>query len=195
MARSDGFRLRDVLKPRDGAETAAWTGVFVFVLAIAVAVLLVTVGGSSGPKGPVPGRPGSVASGTPSGPLDDQGVWNPYLTVRGGGAGASAASRKLWGPVAQEFVEGFLGAAHDPHWLARLKPVVSPQLLRRLRWVTRSDVPSGTPGSTTVRASGDHTVDVTVGIGGRRALGVELVDLPHDGRSWMVYGYEDRSVS
>lgn len=191
------IRLREVLRPRDGHETAVWTGALVFVLALVVAGVLIAFGGPG--HGGGQDEQASMTSGQgegPTGPLDSRGVWDPYVAVVGGGRGAGEAAQAQWTPVARSFVRDFLGASKDPKWLTRLTPLVSPELLHRLHWVRRSQVPSGTPGGITLQTAGDHAVDVTASYtsgGVKRALGLGLVDLPKDGRGWMVYSYEDRS--
>jgi hypothetical protein len=189
------FSLREVLTPRDGSETAVWTGALVFVLALAVAGLLIALGGHGTT---LPDKENvSVAAGqnlAATGPLDRQGVWDPYYTVIGGGAGGSDAAQSKWKPVVRRFVSDFLNASHDAQWLSKAAPLVSPQLLRRLHWVVRAQVPTGTLGTVTLDSAGAHVAQATVSYtsgGARRALGIGVVDLPKDGRGWMVYSYQD----
>lgn len=191
------IRLREALKPRDGSETAVWTGIFVFVLAVVIAGVLIAFGGSgTGDHGHEQASMTAGQDSGPAGPLDPQGVWDPYVAVVGGGRGGSEAAQKQWSAVTRSFVRDFLAASKDPHWLAKVKPLVSPQLLQRLHWVTRTQVPTGTMSGLTLNTAGDHAVDVTATYrsgGAKRALGIGLVDLPGDGRGWMVYSYEDRA--
>ena len=186
-------RITDLLRPTEGSDTAIWTGVFVFVLAVVIAGVLVVFGGSGGRE------PDAVtaSSGAPTGPLDAQGAWNPYVAVIGGGRGAGETAQKQWSPVVSGFVRDFLGARNDPQWLKKITPLVSPQLRTRLGWVVRGQVPSGTLTGLSLQTAGDHVADITATYtsnGVKRGLGVMVVDLPKDGRGWMVYGYEDRVV-
>jgi hypothetical protein len=186
-------RVVDVLRPTEGADTAIWTGVFVFVLAVVIAGVLVTFGGGTGRD------PDAVttSSGAPTDPLDAQGAWNPYVAVVGGGRGGSETAEQQWGPVVRGFVKDFLGAHDDPRWLTKITPLVSPQLRTRLGWVVRGQVPTGTLTGLTLQTAGDHVADVTATYtsnGVKHGLGVMVVDLPKDGRGWMVYGYENRAV-
>lgn len=176
-------RLRAV---RGGeSEQGVWTGLFVLVLALVVAgVLIFAGGGGSGP-------PRQPPAALPTSTMDAEGAWNPYAEVPGS-AGAASRATAQWTPVVQSFVTTFLRASHDPHWLAAIKPVVTPQLLGRLRHVQRTRVPTGTAGAIEVQASGTYSVDLTVSFGSDAALGVRVVDLPKDDRGWMVYSYESR---
>lgn len=187
-------RLWGALRRRDGHETALWTGIVVFALSLAVAGMLVVAGSGDGG-----GDQASMTSGQdsgPTGPLDGKGVWDPYVAIIGGGRGAGETAQAQWTPVVRSFVKDFLHASADAQWLTKLAPLVSPQLLQRLHWVQRSQVPTGTPGGITLQTAGDHAVDVTAAYtsgGVEHALGLGLVDLPKDGRGWMVYRYQDRS--
>lgn len=186
-------RIRDLLArarvaisgggERDESSQGMWTGLFVLVLALVVAGFLVFSGGS----GPAP-RPPAVL---PTATMDAAGAWNPYAEVAGDAGTASRASAQ-WTPVVQAFVNGFLGASGDPHWLAKLTPVVTPELLGRLRHVHRHQVPTGSAGAIRVQASGNYSVDLTVSFGSDAALGVRVVDLPKDHRGWLVYSYQAR---
>ena len=192
---SPGADRTPSLDPREGSGTALWTGVFALALVVIIGVLLIVFGGSSGP-GSKHGGPGAAATKAPVAPLDEEGAWNPYLTISGGGVGASAAARALWEPVAEQFAAGFLGASRDARWQTRIKPLVTAELFQRLGRVDRRLVPTGKVTGLSLRASGDHVADVTVRYtSGRteRALGVELVDLPGGDAGWLVYGYEDRA--
>lgn len=186
-------RIIDALRPTEGADTAAWTGIFVFVLALVIAGVLIGFGGSGGrDDGAV-----TVSSGSPMGDLDAGGAWNPYVPVVGGGRGAGEAAQAQWTPVVRGFVKDFLGARTDPRWLTKVTPLVSPQLRTRLGWVVRGQMPTGTLNSLSLQTAGDHVADVTATYtanGVKHGLGVMVVDLPKDGRGWMVYGYEARTV-
>ncbi|MCL2541071.1 MAG: hypothetical protein FWE71_01260 [Nocardioidaceae bacterium] len=197
--RHNRIRLIEALRPHSGSETAVWTGALVFVLALAVAALLVTFGGS-GTERPQPPETIAVAAGGSPRPaterLDRQGVWDPYVAVVGGGHGGTEGAERQWRPVVRGFVSDFLRASTDSAWLTKVRPLVTPELLTRLRWVVRSGIPSGTIGSVALQQAGSNTADVTVTYtsgGAKRALGVRVVDLPNDGHGWMVYSYEDRT--
>lgn len=190
-----GERIRDLLArarvaitgagERDESNQGVWTGLFVLVLALVVAGFLIFSGGGSGP-GPRPPAPP-----LPTATMDAEGAWNPYAEAAGDAGAASRASAQ-WTPVVQAFVNGFLGASANPHWLATLRPVVTPQLLGRLRHVNRHKVPTGSAGGIRVQASGAYSVDLTVSFGSDAALGVRVVDLPKDHRGWLVYSYQAR---
>lgn len=186
-------RVVDLLRPTEGSDTTIWTGVFVFALALTIAGVLVTFGGGNGHE------PGAVttSSGAPTGPLDAQGAWNPYVAVIGGGRGATETAEKQWTPVVRGFVQDFLGARNDPQWLQKVTPLVSPQLRTRLGWIIRGQMPTGTLNGLSLQTAGDNVADITATYatnGVKHGLGVMVVDLPKDGRGWMVYGYEDRVV-
>ncbi|GAB3865710.1 hypothetical protein GCM10028801_36580 [Nocardioides maradonensis] len=185
-------RIRALLtRARDAAtggesDQGLWTGLFVLVLALVVAAVLIFAGGG----GPGP-QPQQLPQALPTSTMDAEGAWNPYAEVPGA-AGAASRATGQWTPVVQRFVTTFLGASHDPHWLAAIRSAVTPQLLGRLRHVQRKRVPTGVPGSIKVQASGTYSVDLTVSFGSDSALGVRVVDLPKDDRGWMVYSYESR---
>ena len=184
-------RLRDLLlRVRDAvtggeSDQGLWTGVFVLVLALVVAAVLILAGG--GGSGPQKQPPAALPTST----MDAAGAWNPYAEVPGAAGAASRASAQ-WTPVVQTFVNTFLSASHHQRWLVKVRPVVTPQLLGRLRHVQRKRVPAGTAGDIKVQASGTYSVDLTVSFGSGSALGVRVVDLPKDDRGWMVYSYESR---
>ncbi|GAB4011567.1 hypothetical protein [Nocardioides ultimimeridianus] len=188
-------RIRDLLArarvaisgggERDESNQGMWTGLFVLVLALVVAGVLIFAGGGSGPQKQAP--PAALPTAT----MDAEGAWNPYAEVPGS-VGAASRATAQWTSVVQTFATTFLGASRDPGWLATIKPVVTPQLLARLRHVQRKRIPRGTPGAIVVRASGTYSVDLTVSFGSNAALGVRVVDLPKDDRGWMVYSYESR---
>lgn len=168
--------------------------VVVAVLAIAVAALLVVVGDSGSHRPAKESVSVTAGQDVAPGPLDKQGVWDPYYSVIGGGAGAGVAAQRQWKPVVRGFVTGFLNASRDAKWLTKVTPLVSPQLLRRLHWVVRSRVPVGTVSAIDLDSAGPHVADVAVTYtsgGAHRTLAVGVVDLPKDGRGWMVYSYRD----
>ncbi|HJQ06046.1 MAG TPA: hypothetical protein VJ872_11415 [Nocardioides sp.] len=177
-------RFRDQVTGGE-SEQGLWTGVFVLVLALVAAAVLILAGG--GGSGPLKQPPAALPTST----MDAAGAWNPYAEVPGA-AGAASRAAAQWTPVVRTFVNTFLGASHDPHWLARARPAVTPQLLGRLRHVQRRKVPTGAAGDIKVQASGTYSVDLTVSFGSGSALGVRVVDLPKDDRGWMVYSYESR---
>lgn len=123
--------------------------------------------------------------------------WDPYADVDEGGRAAGDAARQRWEPVVEQFTDRFLDPGPSRTWIRALAPVVTDQLLERLRYVTSGEVPAGRLEALEVVASGDHAVDVTVEVTGETGswlLGVRAVDLPHDGVGWRVYGYEHRGV-
>jgi hypothetical protein len=197
--RRRSFSLREFLGPRDGTEVAAWAGILIFVLVFVVAGILIVFGGtgSNGPGTPkASASPGGETESSSSGPLDNHGVWDPYVVTSAGGAAGTAANQALWTPVVQQFVTDFLDASHDPHWLAKVQPLVSPQLLARLRRVDRSEIPKGTLSTIDLVESGDNAADVTAAYTANDTqlkLKLGVVDLPGDRRSWMVFSYADAS--
>ena len=189
--------VRGRLRSREGSDNAAWTGAAVLVMALVIAGLLIAFGGTGG-HSDKDGTSVTAGQSLPgAGPLDRQGAWDPYVAVVGGGHGASTGSQKQWSPLARRFATVFLRAAHDPKFLTRVKPLVSPQLWQRLRWVTRGRIPTGTVTGVSLNSAGDHMAEVTVSYmtnGTKHALRVSTVDLPKDGHGWMVYAYGDQSA-